>query len=131
MISWHPRLETGNAVVDNDHNSLIQQINALADALQNGTGRENLAQMLGFLNCYVRAHFVREEGIMRAVNCPASGQNCTAHKALIQKLDGWVARLQNGGATTSLVLEVHREASAWIQQHIVNVDCQLRHSKAA
>jgi hemerythrin-like metal-binding protein len=82
--------------------------------------------MLGFLNSYVREHFSREESIMRIVSCPAAGQNCTAHQALIRKLDAWVARLNAEGATTALVLEVNREASAWLQQHILSVDCQLR-----
>ena len=129
MIAWHPRFETGNSIVDNDHKALFNQINALAEALQQGTGKGKLAQMLAFLNCYVREHFAREESIMQAAKCPVSGQNCTAHKMLIQKLDGWVAQLQTGGATTSLVLEVNREASAWLQRHIVNTDCQLRSCK--
>ncbi len=126
MITWSSRLETGNTVVDNDHKALINQINALDDALKKGTAKEQIAPMIGFLNKYVREHFAREEGIMRAVKCPASGQNCLAHQALVQKLDGWVARLNTGGATTSLVLEIYRESSAWLQQHIVSIDCQLR-----
>ena len=126
MITWNSRLETGNAVVDNDHKALINQINALDAALKAGTAKEELGPMIGFLDKYVRAHFAREEGIMRTVKCPASGQNCVAHLALVGKLDGWVIRLKTGGATTSLVLEIYREASAWLQQHIVKVDCQLR-----
>ena len=126
MIIWNSSLETGNAVVDRDHQALINQINALDDALKQGTAKEQIGPMIGFLNQYVRAHFAREEDIMRAVKCPASGQNCTAHRALIGKLDGWVTRLNADGATTSLVLEIYRESSAWLQQHIVKVDCQLR-----
>jgi hemerythrin len=126
MITWNSHLETGNAVVDNDHKALINQINALDAALKAGTAKEELGPMIGFLDKYVRAHFAREEGIMRTVKCPASGQNCVAHLALVRKLDGWVIRLKTGGATTSLVLEIYREASAWLQQHIVKVDCQLR-----
>src|SRR5664279_5248942 len=126
MITWNSSLETGNSVVDNDHKALIAQINALGDTLKTGTAKEQLGSMIGFLNQYVRAHFAREEAIMRAVKCPASGQNCTAHQALVKKLDGWVTRMSAGGATTSLVLEIYRESSAWLQQHIVKVDCSLR-----
>jgi len=126
MTVWNSRFETGNVVIDNDHKALIAQINALEAALKAGTAKEQLAPMIGFLNKYVRDHFAREEGIMRRLQCPASGQNCTAHIALVQKLDAWVDRLNTGGATTPLVLEIYREASAWLVQHIVNVDCQLR-----
>ena len=130
MIAWNASLATGNSVVDNDHKALFAQINALEDALKMGTAKEQLGQMIGFLNKYVREHFAREEDIMRTVKCPASGQNCTAHQALVEKLDGWVTRLNTGGATTSLVLEIYRESSAWLRQHIVSVDCQLRACKS-
>ena len=119
-------METGFAAVDNDHRALIDQINALGEALHKGAGKEQLASMIAFLNTYVREHFSREEHVMQLAKCPATGQNCSAHKALLVKLDAWVRRLQTSGATTSLVLEINREASAWIQQHIINVDCQLR-----
>jgi len=131
MIIWNSSLETGNPVVDNDHKALIAQINSLEEALKLGTAKEQLAQMIGFLNKYVRAHFAREEAIMQTVKCPSSGQNCTAHRALISKLDGWVDRLNTAGATTSLVLEIYRESAAWLRQHIVSVDCQLRGCKPA
>jgi hemerythrin len=126
MITWNTSLETGNAVVDRDHQALINQINALEDALKMDATREELGPMIVFLNQYAREHFVREEGIMRTVQCPASGQNCTAHRALIGKLNTWVARLKAGGATTSLGVDVYREMGDWLQEHIVKVDCQLR-----
>ena len=126
MINWTPALETGVPVVDGDHRALIDQINGLSDALRQGAAKETLAASLVFLNRYVREHFQREENIMQVARCPAHRENCAAHAALIAKLDGWVARLQTGGATTSLVLEVHRECSAWIQAHIVRIDCKLR-----
>jgi hemerythrin len=126
MIKWQPAFETGIPVVDADHRALIDQINGLSDALREGAAKEKLAASLVFLNRYVREHFQREESIMQVARCPAHRENCAAHAALTTKLDGWVARLQTGGATTSLVLEVHRECSAWLQGHILRVDCKLR-----
>ena len=119
------------SVVDNDHKALIAQINAFDDALKMGNAKEQLGQMIGFLNKYVREHFAREEGIMRTVKCAASGQKCSAHQALVEKLDGWVTRLNTGGPTTSLVLEIYCKSSAWLRQHIVSIDCQLRACKPA
>ena len=108
MITWNASLETGNTVVDNDHKVLIKQINLLGDALKAGTAKDQLATMIAFLNKYTREHFAREEQIMKDVKCPTTGQNCTAHKLLVAKLDGWVAKLNAGGASTSLVLEIYK-----------------------
>ncbi len=126
MIAWSPALETGHPIVDNDHKQLIAQLNALSDALHQGAGKESLVEMIVFLNRYARDHFAREEAHMQRIGCPAYQENCRSHDQFVAKLEGWVARLNSGGASTSLVLEVYREASGWIQSHIVGVDCKLR-----
>lgn len=130
MITWNASLETGHAAVDNDHKQLVAQLNALSDALHRGEGKDQITGMIVFLNSYAREHFAREEEHMRRVNCPAQEENCRAHDQFIAKLDNWVARLRTSGVSTGLVLEVHREASAWIRSHIVGVDCKLRACKA-
>jgi hemerythrin len=66
---------------------------------------------------------------MQRVGCPAFDENCRAHDQFVRKLEEWGRQLQTAGASTSLVLAVHREASAWIRSHIVGVDCKLRGCK--
>ena len=126
MIIWNAPLETGNAVVDNDHKVLIKQINLLGDALKAGTAKDQLTAMIAFLNKYTRERFAREEQIMANVKCPTTGQNCTAHKVLVAKLDGWVSRLNAAGPTTVLVLEIYKESSEWLRSHIIGIDSHLR-----
>jgi hemerythrin len=126
MVVWNATLETGNAVVDNDHKILIKQVNDLGEALKAGTAKEQLTTMIAFLNKYTREHFAREEQIMKDVKCPTTGQNCTAHRALVAKLDGWVARLNAGGPSTTLVLEIYKESSDWLRSHIVGIDSHLK-----
>ncbi|HVU34387.1 MAG TPA: hemerythrin family protein [Opitutaceae bacterium] len=131
MITWSPSLATGHPVVDNDHKQLIAQLNALSDALHRGEGKEQITGMIVFLSSYAREHFAREEAHMQKVGCPAHAENCRAHDQFVAKLEAWIARLRAAGSSTSLVLEVHREASAWIQSHIVGVDCKLRGCRVA
>jgi hemerythrin len=126
MITWTPTLETGHPIVDNDHKQLVNQLNALSDALHRGEGQDQIMGMIVFLNSYARDHFAREEAHMDRVRCPSAAENRKAHAQFVAKLDGWVVRLRAAGATTSLVLEVHREASAWIRNHILACDCKLR-----
>jgi hemerythrin len=130
MMQWSPALETGHPMVDSDHQKLISTLNELDQALKDGSGKEELARIITFLVVYTNAHFAREEQHMRDVQCPSLLKNCFAHAALRQKLDGWVAAMHQNGPTTSLVLEIYRETSAWITQHILRVDCHLRGCKA-
>lgn len=131
MITWSPKFETGHAIVDNDHKKLVGQLNALSEALHRGEGKEKLLEMISFLNSYARDHFTREEEHMKRVGCAAYQENCDAHDHFVLKLDNWVSRLNASGVSTSLVLEVHREACAWIQNHMAGVDCKLRGCRQA
>ena len=126
MIAWNPALETGHAMVDSDHKKLVAQLNELSDALHRGEGKEKLLGMVVFLQSYAREHFAREEDHMQRVGCPAYADNCRAHGQFAAKLEVWIGQLRTAGASTSLVLEVHREASAWIRNHIIGIDCKLR-----
>lgn len=126
MVVWNSSFETGHTVIDSDHRILINQVNALGEALKAGTAKDQLAYMITFLNKYTREHFAREEEIMQEVKCPTTGRNCTAHRALAAKLDGWVARLNAGGPSTSLVLEIYKESSVWLRSHIVGIDSHLK-----
>ena len=131
MITWTPALETGHAVVDEDHKQLVAQLNALSDALARGEGKDRIMEMLTFLGNYARDHFAREEAHMQQVQCPAFAENCRAHAQFQARLANWLQRLTAAGASTSLVLDVHREASAWIKAHILGVDCKLRGCRLA
>jgi hemerythrin len=126
MIQWNESLATGHSVVDRDHQQLIASLNELDAALKSGVGKDRIVAQIAFLNEYARGHFAREEVHMQRVGCPAYADNCREHKLFVARLDGWVARLKTEGATTSLVLEVYRDTSAWIGGHILKTDCRLR-----
>lgn len=130
MIQWSEALATGHPLVDNDHRQILTSLNELEAALQTGAGKEQIAKIIEFLGRYTRDHFTREEVHMQRVGCPAYDENCREHDALLDKLDGWTGRLQQG-ASTSLVIEVHREISNWIRGHIVKTDCKLRGCRAS
>ena len=125
MIQWNASLATGHPQVDQDHQKLIVSLNELEIALKEGAGKEQVSQLIAFLNRYAREHFSREEAHMLRVGCPAHEENKREHAQFVAKLDGWVHRL-NEGVSTALVLEIFRETSAWIRVHIVRTDCKLR-----
>jgi hemerythrin len=126
MTPWSPRFETGHPSIDQEHRELFQQLSSLKEAVDGGAGRERIVELIVILQRYALDHFAREETHMHRVGCPALAVNCAAHAAFARKLEGWLSLLTHSGTPVSLLLDVHREATAWIESHIVNVDCQLR-----
>jgi len=126
MTQWSPHLETGHAQVDSEHRELLAQLQALKTAVDDGAGREQIVELIKILQAYVLGHFAREEAHMRRVNCPAAHLNQAAHREFAHRLDGWLILLSASGSPVSMLLDVHREACGWIEEHILNCDCQLR-----
>ena len=126
MTQWNPHLETGHARIDAEHRELLTQLQALKDAVDGGAGRERIAELIRILQSYVLGHFAREEAHMLRVQCPAADLNRAAHRELEHKLEGCLFLLSASGSPVSMLLDVHREACAWIEEHILNCDCQLR-----
>jgi len=126
MPSWNPRFETGHLLIDAEHQEFFRRLDAVRAAIDAGDGRDRIIDMVVILQKYTLGHFSREEAHMRRVHCPALAHNCTAHREFARRMDAWLKLLATGTESVSLLLDIHHEATAWIEQHIVNVDCQLR-----
>jgi hemerythrin len=126
MTTWSSRFETGHPQIDAEHQEFIRQLNMLKAAIDGGAGPERTVELIVILQKYALGHFAREEAHMLRVGCPTRGANCLAHGEFARKLERWLELLTFGGTPVSLVLEVHRESVAWIEAHILNVDCGLR-----
>lgn len=126
MITWSERFETGQAQIDAEHREFFAQINALKEAVDRGAGRERIVELVILLQKYSLGHFAREEAHMQRIACPAAKENTCAHREFSAKLDGWLELLTMSGAPVSFLVDVQREATAWIEAHILNVDCRMR-----
>ena len=123
---WNPTLETGHADIDSEHRELLEQLAAVKTAIDQGAGREKIAELISVLQKYVLGHFAREEVLMERKRCPARETNRAAHRDFARKLDGWLELLTSGVSPYSLMRDVHHEATNWIVAHILECDCQLR-----
>lgn len=125
-MPWNPALETGHPSIDSEHRELLDQLAAVKTAIDQGAGREQIAELIAVLQKYVLGHFAREEVLMERKNCQARDTNRAAHREFARKLDGWLVLLTSGVSPYSLMRDVHREATDWIVAHILQCDCQLR-----
>jgi hemerythrin len=131
MTPWSPRFETGHPRIDAEHREFFRQLSALHDAIEAGAGREKIVELISILQRYALGHFAHEERHMQRVGCPAHNENCAAHRAFADKLDGWLGLLGTSNSSVSLLQDIHRESTAWIESHIARIDCRLRGCHAA
>lgn len=120
-------MRTGDDLVDMQHKELIRQINLLLLAMANGEGEYHVDTMLRFLAGYARQHFGYEEACMNRAHCPVAQANKAAHDQFIQKLETFQEQLKSTSSRNILItVQLMREMSNWIVNHIRRIDTQLR-----
>lgn len=127
-IQWDRNMTTGVEQIDAQHRELIRQINAFADAMGSGRGRDELGRILDFLGKYTVEHFAEEEACMDRFHCRVAEANRQAHRQFLARFQQLRAKFDAHGAQPTLALDIHRELSEWLVKHIRGIDAQLAQS---
>ena len=122
---WNDTLETGNQVIDNQHHQLFEALNSLVDAYTAGEGEAELIRILEFLNDYVVKHFADEERMMTRSRYPDFDVHRQYHEAFKNAVRQYAQRLEQEGATETLMVEVEYSVANWLQNHIKGDDFRL------
>ena len=123
MVIWNPAWETGNALIDQQHQSLLAQFEALLVAIHENHPDERIPPLLQFLADYVETHFSMEEGLMQGAGYPGFA----GHKAIHDHMRTRVGQLVEvaRGNPASLTEEVIDFLTDWLLRHINEEDRRM------
>ena len=120
LFVWDDSYNTGIAEIDQDHKALVNLINDLYEAMQDGSGGALLIPILSALKSYTETHFSREEQYMVECNAPDQEKHIQQHRLMVAKLVDLESRHRRGEAAISLqALTFLRD---WLKNHICVVD---------
>ncbi|MBF0183626.1 MAG: bacteriohemerythrin [Magnetococcales bacterium] len=120
LISWHPELSVAVPQLDNDHQRLIDMINALYSALKHNQGQAVLTTIIESLIDYSKTHFAREEQHMTRIGYPELAAHRQEHQAFIERVMQFMHKQQEDPfALSSAMLHYLRK---WLLQHIQGSD---------
>jgi len=130
MIQWTKEFETGSATLDQQHRLLIDNINLLEELLHlpHPTKQESdfLFQLVDYLENYANIHFTDEEKCMESYRCSVLAVNQQAHERFREFIHDYKRRCVSEGFRVELLRNLHELMRAWIQEHILKIDTQLR-----
>ena len=130
MIIWTKNFETGSEKIDLQHQMLIANINHLEEMLNttNPTREECvfLVHLVEFLEAYADTHFKLEENCMEKYRCPVRAQNQEAHERFRGLFHQYKERCNSEGYKLELLRDLHEACRSWVQEHILQIDTQLR-----
>ena len=90
-------LETGNAIIDQEHKELFCAVNELLDSCHKGQGRTAMEPAIKFLTNYVDRHFAHEEQLQQAGGYPNRAPHKVFHEEYKNKLKQIVAAIPAAG----------------------------------
>ena len=120
LFVWDEKCNTGIAEIDRDHQGLVDLINDLYEAMQDGSGGALLLPIFSALKHYTETHFAREERFMVDCDAPDQARHIQEHQQMMAKLADLESRHRQGEAAISLqTLTFLRD---WLKNHICVID---------
>ena len=120
LFVWDDSYETGITEIDQDHKTLVNLINDLYEAMQDGSGGALLLPIFSALKHYTETHFTKEERYMVECEAPGQEKHFQEHKLMMAKLADLESRHRKGEAAISLpTLTFLRD---WLKNHICVID---------
>ncbi len=123
IFPWNPNFETGIAVIDEQHQRLVDLLNKLAAHLAYGTEEPGLASVFDELADYAQYHFRTEEAIWQKY-LPGD-EAYSAHEKTHREFVDEVLRLKSGQQalrSERVVDEVVSFLTHWLAFHILESD---------
>ena len=126
VITWSSKYATNVESVDQQHQTIIDEINHLLDLMKQGKARAEIGSVIDFLDEYTKNHFADEERIMEKYNCPVAEENKRQHAIFLAKIAEYKELIKTDSAKTMVTLDVKKELMGWIINHIEKIDMQLK-----
>ena len=117
-------METGNDLIDSEHQALIDAINDLMEACEQGHGRQQMVRTAEFLSDYVVQHFSDEEKLQIKHRYPKYDSHHAFHVQYIQQVKDLVEGMRRDGATIENLSALNQAAGILIN-HIRSEDKRL------
>ena len=114
VLTWSPDLDTGVAVIDQQHRRIVDLINALNEASKSHS-RDLVGEAIGELIDYTMSHFAFEEELMEEAGYPFCAAHKRVHEVFIKRVAEYRLRFQAGEDISD---ELRTMLSRWLFNHI-------------
>jgi hemerythrin-like metal-binding protein len=120
LITWVPSLEIGIGIIDSQHRSLVDLINQLDKAQEEGRGNEVVSETLEGLINYTHTHFRTEEELLKQHSYEDFDLHCREHRIFTDQIEIYRDRCNAGSLRISSNVMAYMRS--WLLTHIGSSD---------
>lgn len=117
-FEWAARYRLDIPEIDAQHEELIRRVNSLVIALNDEKSRQDIRQLIYFLEEYVVFHFYEEEQLMEKEWYPGTAAHREIHCRYVERVRALGATLDQDSVTPELAAELNRLLVEWLSRHI-------------
>lgn len=121
-VKWTSELAVGIENVDHQHKKLFEIVNQLADACNERRGKEEVGNVLNFLQNYVKEHFRDEEFHMLQNKYPEYKTHKQIHDEFTNNITDLITKFNNDGVNLSILISTNKMVFDWLRKHIMEKD---------
>ena len=118
-------LLTGSKPIDDQHRELVARINKLYDACAQQKGKEEIREVLRYLEDYCVIHFRTEEDWMARYDYPGYMNHKTEHKEFTEVFKNLKDDFEKSEPGSSFVIRVNRTLIEHFTDHVLRTDKKL------
>lgn len=123
---FNENLHTGNELIDGQHKEIIEKINKLVGACENGSCQLESIKMLDYLADYTEYHFQEEEALQKEVGYPGLEEHKKRHdefRVAVKELHEMLE--EEEGPSPRFVKAVQDNVIDWFYRHIRGFDSSV------
>jgi hemerythrin len=124
-VQWTKDLSVGVAFIDEQHQTWFKKANDLFEAGMKGKARDNIFQMLEFLDDYTKTHFGDEEKYMLQIHYPEYGIQKSLHTGFINELAKLKKEFEQSGGNVVVIINANQMVVDWLVKHITVQDKKI------
>ena len=125
LFEWDKRLETGHPTLDDQHRKIVDSLNRLQEAIQEGKDPQVLDDLFYFLKAFLDSHFTLEETLIHDLKLPGLAQHREAHKALKGQIQALARRYSRGEKGLPLTTALAEFLDQYFLEHVLKADLEL------
>ena len=117
-MPWTQNLSVGVAIIDDQHKKLFEMADQLFEAGRNHKGKEQVGDMLRFLDAYTKKHFSEEEAYMLSIGYRDLAVQKKAHSDFMQQLASLKKEYEETGGSIAVIINANQMVVNWLISHI-------------
>ncbi|MBF0179792.1 MAG: bacteriohemerythrin [Magnetococcales bacterium] len=123
LVAWHNSLLVNVLEIDDDHKTLFAMVNRFHGAMRERAPVATLRELARKLFDHARAHFDREEQLMRRAKDPAMQDHLAQHAIFRAQAEIFEKSIDSGAYT--ILLDLLSFVKNWFTFHIANWDRKM------